>query len=77
MLTHNDIVAPNVIVKGDNVYAIVDWELAGVFPEYWEYCSAVSWADSESPFEREVGFNAVLETFPEELTNMRYLWDLF
>ena len=42
MLTHNDIVARNVMVKGDNVCAIVDWELAGFFPEYWEYCSTIS-----------------------------------
>lgn len=33
MLTHNDIVARNVMVKGDNVCAIVDWELAGFFPD--------------------------------------------
>ncbi len=77
LLTHNDIVARNIMVKGDNVCAIVDWELAGFFPEYWEYCSAVSWADSESPLEREVGFDAVLESYPEELTYMRRLWDHF
>lgn len=77
MLTHNDIVARNVMVKGDNVCAIVDWELAGFFPEYWEYCSALSWADPESPFEREVGFDAVLESYPEELTYMRRLWEPF
>lgn len=77
MLTHNDIVARNVMVKGDNVCAIVDWELAGFFPEYWEYCSALSWADPESPFEREVGFDAVLESYPEELTYMRHLWEPF
>lgn len=77
MLTHNDIVARNVMVKGDNVCAIVDWELAGFFPEYWEYCSAVSWADPESPFEREVGFDAVLESYPDEVTYMKRLWEPF
>lgn len=77
MLTHNDIVARNVMVKGDNVCAIVDWELAGFFPEYWEYCSAVSRADPGSHFEREVGFDAVLESYPEELAYMKRLWEPF
>lgn len=77
MLTHNDIVARNIIVKGDTICAIVDWELAGFFPEYWEYCSAMHWADPRSPFEREVGFDAVLDLYPKELTYMRRLWELF
>lgn len=42
MLTHNNIVARNIIMKGDIVCAIVDWELAGFFSKYWEYCSVVS-----------------------------------
>lgn len=34
LLMHNNIVAQNIIVKGDGIYAIVDWKLAKFFLEY-------------------------------------------
>ena len=30
----------NIIVRGDKVVGIIDWETAGWWPEYWEYTSA-------------------------------------
>ena len=30
----------NIIVKGGKIVAIVDWEMAGWYPEYWEYTTA-------------------------------------
>lgn len=35
--THGDLVPSNIIVKDGRIAAIVDWETAGWFPEYWEY----------------------------------------
>jgi len=29
----------NIIVRGDEVVGIIDWETAGWWPEYWEYTS--------------------------------------
>ncbi|KAI3326109.1 kinase-like protein [Xylariaceae sp. AK1471] len=39
-LTHGDLSSLNILVKGDNVVAIIDWETAGWFPSYWEYVCA-------------------------------------
>jgi len=35
--THSDIAPRNVLVKNGRIAAIVDWENAGWYPEYWEY----------------------------------------
>ncbi|KAK3045742.1 hypothetical protein LTR09_012720 [Extremus antarcticus] len=37
VLTHGDLTPRNIIVKGDHVQALLDWEYAGWYPEYWEY----------------------------------------
>lgn len=37
ILTHNDLGPYNIIVKDNNIVAILDWELSGYYPEYWEY----------------------------------------
>lgn len=37
ILTHNDLGPYNIIVKDNNIVAILDWEMAGYYPEYWEY----------------------------------------
>jgi aminoglycoside phosphotransferase len=38
--THGDLSSSNIIVQGDEVVGIVDWETAGWMPPYWEYTSA-------------------------------------
>ncbi|KAG8526110.1 uncharacterized protein KY384_000103 [Bacidia gigantensis] len=38
--THGDLSTLNIMVKGDKVVGIVDWETAGWYPAYWEYTSA-------------------------------------
>jgi aminoglycoside phosphotransferase len=57
VLTHGDLSSLNILVRGDNVVAIVDWETAGWFPAYWEYTTAKYvnphnpfWADSVDQF---------------------------
>jgi aminoglycoside phosphotransferase (APT) family kinase protein len=40
--THGDLTLRNIMVSGDpgscRVTAILDWEQAGWYPEYWEFC---------------------------------------
>jgi aminoglycoside phosphotransferase (APT) family kinase protein len=42
VLTHGDINDRNILVNNDgNIVAILDWEMAGWMPEYWEYVKCV------------------------------------
>jgi thiamine kinase-like enzyme len=38
--THGDLSSLNILVSGDDVVGIVDWETAGWYPVYWEYVTA-------------------------------------
>ena len=38
--THGDLNSLNMLVRGDTVVGIVDWEMAGWYPAYWEYTAA-------------------------------------
>ena len=40
VFTHGDFRPANIIVKGSLVTAIIDWELAGWYPEHWEFVKA-------------------------------------
>jgi aminoglycoside phosphotransferase len=65
VLTHGDLSSLNIMVEGDEVVGIVDWETAGWFPPYWEYTCAKNvnpynpfWADEVDSF---------IEPMPQEL----------
>ena len=38
--THGDLSSSNILVRDGCVVGIIDWEMAGWYPEYWEYTSA-------------------------------------
>ena len=38
--THGDFNSHNIIVGDNKVVGIIDWEMAGWYPDYWEYTSA-------------------------------------
>ncbi|KAH6859110.1 phosphotransferase enzyme family protein [Alternaria rosae] len=40
VFTHGDLRPDNIIVKDGLVAAIIDWELSGWYPEYWEFAKA-------------------------------------
>lgn len=65
VFTHADLNPFNILVRGDEVVGILDWEFAGWYPSYWEYTSAwhgnltrTWWQDSLDQF---------LQPFAEEL----------
>ena len=37
VFSHCDLAPRNIIVKDGKIQGLVDWELAGWYPEYWEY----------------------------------------
>ncbi|KAK3077698.1 hypothetical protein LTS18_009541 [Coniosporium uncinatum] len=61
--THGDLSSLNVLVNGDQVTAIIDWETAGWYPEYWEYTTACQ-VNPRNPWWRDE-LDKFLEPFPE------------
>ncbi|KAI1415541.1 kinase-like protein [Hypoxylon sp. FL1857] len=63
VFTHGDLNPSNILVRGNKVVGIIDWEFAGWYPPYWEYTSACYlplqfWRDAVPKF---------LDPYPEEL----------
>jgi len=40
VFTHGDLSSLNILVEGDDITGIIDWETAGWYPSYWEYTTA-------------------------------------
>jgi hypothetical protein len=67
ILTHGDISPRNIIVQGSKVVAILDWEMAGFYPEYWEYAKALYRPAWESDWIKDKAVNTILEPYLTEL----------
>lgn len=65
VLTHGDLSSLNILVQGDTVVGIIDWETAGWFPPYWEY-SCAKYVNPRNPFWAEP-VDRFLTVFPVEL----------
>jgi hypothetical protein len=65
VFTHGDLNPANIIVRGDKVVGIIDWEFAGWYPHYWEYTSA--WYGNVTRTDWRDAIDRFLEPFPAEL----------
>jgi len=65
VLTHGDLSSLNIMVQGDTVVGIVDWETAGWFPKHWEYTCA-KYVNPYNPFWADP-IDDFLEPMPREL----------
>lgn len=45
VLTHNNLTPSNIIVRDGMVVGILDWEMCGFYPDYWEFVKAYLFAD--------------------------------
>ncbi|KAI1273332.1 kinase-like protein [Xylaria sp. FL0933] len=61
VFTHNDFAPRNILVQGSKVVAILDWELAGYYPDYWEYCKALRRPDWHSGWIKERALDKILQ----------------
>ncbi|KAK5999313.1 hypothetical protein QM012_005588 [Aureobasidium pullulans] len=66
VFTHADLNSGNILVRGNDIVGIIDWEFSGWYPDYWEYTSAwygnlirTGWQDDLPRF---------LQTYPAELS---------
>ncbi|TVY15576.1 hypothetical protein LARI1_G007834 [Lachnellula arida] len=78
--THGDANSANILVRGNKVVALIDFEMAGFYPEYWEYTTAMTTAVNlevydDSLWKEEIG--KFLEEYPEELEMERLRQKLF
>ncbi|KAK9444124.1 Protein kinase-like protein [Metarhizium brunneum] len=46
VFTHGDIAARNILVSGGRIVALLDWEFAGWYPDYWDYVFALRGLDN-------------------------------
>lgn len=65
VLTHSDISLRNIIVQNGQIKALIDWEYAGWYPEYWEYVRFYHQVD-EPDLDGYVE-NIFPRTYPQEL----------
>ncbi|TVY34260.1 hypothetical protein LSUB1_G006966 [Lachnellula subtilissima] len=65
VFTHGDLSSLNILVCGDKITCIIDWETAGWYPSYWEY-TAASQVSPMNYFWREE-IEKFLDPMPEEL----------
>ncbi|KAI4264999.1 MAG: hypothetical protein L6R38_009719 [Xanthoria sp. 2 TBL-2021] len=63
--THGDLHSMNVLVRGDEVVGIIDWDTAGWYPSYWEYTTACATAPINQLWPGVV--DQFLEPMPKEL----------
>lgn len=67
ILTHGDLDPRNILVEGSTVVAILDWEYAGYYPEYWEYCKAFCRPDWEGLWVASRATDRFLKPYFKEL----------
>ncbi|KAF2273474.1 kinase-like protein [Westerdykella ornata] len=65
VFTHCDLNPTNIIVRGEQIVAIIDWEFAGWYPAYWEY--ACAWFGNILRTEWQNTLLSILDPYPEEL----------
>jgi hypothetical protein len=65
VFTHGDLSSLNVLVRGDQIVGIIDWETAGWYPSYWEYTTA--WQVNPRNYFWRGEIDKFLEPMPTEL----------
>src|SRR3954452_13593451 len=75
VMTHGDLHPRNIIVRDCRIVAILDWECAGFYPEYWEYTktlSSIRWNNVWVPI-----IHQVLNPYPRDFAIIYYLRNIF
>jgi aminoglycoside phosphotransferase (APT) family kinase protein len=67
--THGDLTNVNIMVENGSITGIIDWEMAGYYPVWWEYVGT-SVADSEE--DRE--WKTLLRKYMPDYSAAREFW---
>ena len=77
VFTHGEVAPDNILVKDSKVVAILDWNQAGYYPEYWEYVKAHFW-QYENCHQVDHDIDTILEPHFSELSILlhakRIIW---
>ncbi|KAG6000195.1 hypothetical protein E4U43_001670 [Claviceps pusilla] len=65
VFTHCDLNPTNIIVRDGNIVSIIDWEMSGWWPSYWEYTSVWLWGRGWLAWQDNV--HKFLDPYPDEL----------
>ncbi|KAJ5789105.1 uncharacterized protein N7518_006116 [Penicillium psychrosexuale] len=65
VFTHGDLSSLNILVRGDDLVGIIDWETAGWYPSYWKYTTAYQVNPHNTFWVHEI--DKFLQPMPEEL----------
>lgn len=63
VLTHSDLSPRNILIQRNQIVAIVDWEMAGFYPAYWEYVKALYHPDWQSERIADGAVEEILESY--------------
>lgn len=63
--THGDVSSSNILVRDGKVVSLVDWEMAGWFPEYWAYTTSMNVNRFDKFWKEEIP--QFLQAYPREL----------
>lgn len=75
VFTHGDLNPSNILVHDGKIVGIIDWEMAGWYPHYWEYTSLKMASDMVNPVWHE-NVEKFLSPTPDELKmeKVRFRW---
>jgi hypothetical protein len=70
--THGDLTLGNIIISGtpesQRIVGIVDWEQAGWYPEYWEYCKLLYGVEYTHEWRSAEWVEKVIKSYDDEWT---------
>lgn len=73
VFTHSDFTPRNILVRDGRVVGIIDWEMAGFYPEYWEYIKALYYPDWDCRWFSEGVVDQILPPYPLENAVMMHV----
>ncbi|KAL1850170.1 hypothetical protein Daus18300_013038 [Diaporthe australafricana] len=75
--THADLRPNNIMARDGHITAIIDWEFAGWYPEYWEY-TKMHWTPSPlwDKFYEAIEQEPAVVKYPDELAAEVAIWKL-
>lgn len=71
VFTHGDLFPGNIILREDKTVVIIDWERAGWYPSFWEYCKTMFILDHEVLKDWWEYVPSILDQYVAELGWMR------